>query len=427
MYCGNCFRDNALVAALRKAGHQTLMVPLYLPMTVDEEDQSAAAPIFFSGIGVYLEQKSALFRTAPRWFHQLLKSRRLLGWVAGRAASTRAAEVADIALSMLQGENGRQSRELNELVGWLKTQPRTDVVALSNAMLAGLARQIRSELRVPVVCMFQGEAAYLDSLPPTHREAVWKELALRARDVDLFIAPSRHFGDLMASRLGMDPSKIRVVWNGISLEGYDPTPKPAKGPGAEGLTLGFFARMCPDKGMDRVVEAFLEIRRRGRLPGLKLALGGSCGPGDQGFLNAQLARLEAAGLRQDTRVATNLSRADKIAFLRSADVLSVPALYGEAFGLYVIESLAAGTPVVQPRAAAFPELIEATGGGVLFDPGSPGALGQAVEDLLLDASRRRALGETGQRTVRARFAVEHMAQAFVDACVSIPRGGSPHP
>ncbi|MFT4692857.1 MAG: hypothetical protein ACI9OD_005097, partial [Limisphaerales bacterium] len=67
MYCGNCFRDNALVAELRKLGHDTLMVPLYLPMTLDEEDQSAGTPIFFTGINVYLEQKIPLFRRAPKW------------------------------------------------------------------------------------------------------------------------------------------------------------------------------------------------------------------------------------------------------------------------------------------------------------------------------------------------------------------------
>ena len=73
MYCGGCFRDNALVAALRKQGHETLMVPLYLPLTLDEADQSAGTPTFFGGINVYLEQKSALFRKAPKWLHSLLE------------------------------------------------------------------------------------------------------------------------------------------------------------------------------------------------------------------------------------------------------------------------------------------------------------------------------------------------------------------
>src|SRR5215467_4818424 len=65
MYCGNCLRDNALVEALRRLGHEVLMVPLYLPLTLDEPDQSTNTPIFFSGINVYLEQKSASFRRIP--------------------------------------------------------------------------------------------------------------------------------------------------------------------------------------------------------------------------------------------------------------------------------------------------------------------------------------------------------------------------
>src|SRR5438270_3029410 len=86
MFCGNCFRDNALVAALRKLGHQVTMVPLYLPLTLDETDQSAGTPIFFSGLNVYLGQKSAFFRQAPDWFHNLLASPKLLRWAAGKAA-----------------------------------------------------------------------------------------------------------------------------------------------------------------------------------------------------------------------------------------------------------------------------------------------------------------------------------------------------
>src|SRR5213078_1773226 len=112
MYCGNCFRDNALVAALRELGHQVLMVPLYLPMTLDEEDQSRGTPIFFSGINVYLEQKSAFFRHAPGWFHKMLASRGLLKWAAGKAAAkTRAEDLGELTLSMLRGEEGKQARE----------------------------------------------------------------------------------------------------------------------------------------------------------------------------------------------------------------------------------------------------------------------------------------------------------------------------
>src|SRR5439155_14993766 len=92
MYCGNCLRDNALVTALRKMGHDALMVPLYLPLTLDEGDQSAGTPIFFSGINVYLQQKLPLFSQAPDWFHNLFASRPLLKWAAGKAAKTRPEE-----------------------------------------------------------------------------------------------------------------------------------------------------------------------------------------------------------------------------------------------------------------------------------------------------------------------------------------------
>src|SRR6266567_959831 len=96
MYCGNCFRDNALVGALRKIGHPTLMVPLYLPMTLDEADNSAGTPLFFNGLNVYLEQKSAFFRKAPRWLHRAIASPRLLKWASGRAVRTRADDVGEI-------------------------------------------------------------------------------------------------------------------------------------------------------------------------------------------------------------------------------------------------------------------------------------------------------------------------------------------
>ena len=91
MFCGNCFRDNALVHGLRKLGHSAIMVPLYLPLRLDEENQSADTPIFFGGINVYLEQLSPLFAKAPHWVHNLLSSPLLLKWAAGRAAKTSSA------------------------------------------------------------------------------------------------------------------------------------------------------------------------------------------------------------------------------------------------------------------------------------------------------------------------------------------------
>jgi glycosyltransferase involved in cell wall biosynthesis len=413
MYCGGCLRDNALVAALRKLGHQVLMVPLYLPLTLDEEDQSAGTPLFFGGISVYLEQKSPLFRGAPGWLHDLFASRRLLQWAAGKAAKTRAADLGELTLSMLRGEAGNQAREIEALITWLKTQPKPDVLCLSNALLIGMARRLKTELRVPVACALQGEDFFLDALPESHRAACWQALAERATEVDLFIAPSRYFGNLMRERLGLPADRVQVVHNGINLDGYQAevqSPK-SKVQSAGVPILGFFARMCREKGLDTLVEAYIVLRQRGRVGNLKLRVGGSCGPADGAFVDSLRARLRASGLLGDVEFHPNLDRASKLAMLRSLSVFSVPALYGEAFGLYVIEALAAGVPVVQPRTAAFPELIEATGGGVLCAPGDARALAEAVEELLLDRARARALGEAGRQAVTKRFSAAAMAQA----------------
>src|SRR4051794_5660525 len=174
MFCGNCFRDNALVGALRKQGHSVLMVPLYLPLTLDETDQTRGTPIFFNGVNVYLEQKSEWFRGAPAWLHRLFASPSLLKLASGRAAKTRAADVGDIAISMLLGEDGHQARELEQLIAFLKTQPRPDIICLSNALLVGLARRLKSELGVPIACVLQGEDSFLDGLSDQHRELAWR-------------------------------------------------------------------------------------------------------------------------------------------------------------------------------------------------------------------------------------------------------------
>ncbi len=419
MFCGNCFRDNALVAALRKLGHSTLMVPLYLPMRLDEEDQSAGTPIFFGGINVYLEQKSALFRSAPNWLRDLLDSPGLLRWAAGKAARTRPEQVGDLTLSMLRGEAGNQARELDELIAWLKAKPHPEIVCLSNALLIGMVRNLKRELRSRIVCMLQGEDYFLDSLPRAERDLAWTTLAERAAEVDLFIGPSRYFADLMSRRLGLSAAKVKVVYNGINLEGFSASPPSFNPP-----VLGYFARMCREKGLDTLVEAYILLRQRGRIKDLKLKIGGSCGPADETFVQPLRERLDAEGLLADAEFHPNLDRAAKLEFLRSLTLMSVPARFGEAFGLYLIEALASGVPVVQPRTASFPELVETTGGGVLHEPENPESLAGTIEQLLLNPERVRALGETGRRAVFERFSAEHMSREMVECFQQLTHSGS---
>lgn len=423
MYCGNCFRDNALVAELRRQGHDVTMVPLYLPITLDEADQSAGTPVFFGGINVYLEQQSALFRRAPNWFRRILSSERLLRWAAGRAAKTRAGDVGDLTLSMLRGEEGNQVRDLDELIAWLKQHGPPDVVCLSNALLLGMARKLKAELQTKVVCTLQGEDSFLDALPETHRAAAWQLLSERAADVDAFIAPSRYFAEVMMRRLGLRPERVHVIHNGLNLDGYG-SHHATRNTQHAAPVLGYFARMCREKGLDTLVEAFIHLKNRDRVPRLKLHIGGGCGPGDESFVKSLRKRLAEAGFIGETMFAPNLNRAEKVAFLESLTVFSVPARYGEAYGLYVIEAMAAGVPVVQPRTAAFPELIEATGGGVLSESNDPKQLAEAIEAMLLEPGRAQALGEAGRKAVFERYSIEAMTDQVVRLSAGLVMGSN---
>lgn len=420
MYCGNCLRDNALVRELRRMGHEVLMVPLYLPLTLDEKDESAGTPVFFSGISVYLEQQAALFRHAPEWLDRILASRRLLKLAAGRAAKTRAEQLGPLTLSMLNGSSGNQAREVRKLIRFLKSLPRPGVICLSNLLLTGLVQPLKEALGTAVVCMVQGEDSFLDALPASSRQECWAKVAENASKANLLLATSHYYGDLIRDKLGLPAEKMKVVHSGITLEGYEVPADLSRQP----RTLGFFARMCLEKGLDTVVEAFIALKGRGRVPELRLKVGGSCGPSDEPLVRALQTRLEAEGLARDVEWHPNTAREEKIRFLQSLSVFSVPARYGEAFGLYLVEAMAAGVPLVQPRAAAFPELIQASGAGLLCRPEDPAALAEAVEQVLLDPALAGRLASAGLRAAREQFSVSAMARTFLGHFASVQAPGA---
>ena len=410
-YCGTCLRDNALVAALRMQGHDAVLLPMYLPHFVDEESVAEDAPLFFGGINVYLQQKSAFFRNSPAWLDRWLDAPALLNRAASRAGMTSARDLGDLTLSMLLGESGRQAKELEKVIAWLsKSENRPDVVSLSNVLLIGLARRIRQALKVPVVCTLQGEDSFVDALPEP--DLCWRALRERAKDVSVFVAVSRYYREVMMERLRLAPERVKVVYNGVNLDGYAPADS--------GLTkppvIGYLARMHPSKGLDVLVESFIRLKERGRISALRLRIAGGQTAEDKRFVDRLRERLRAAGYEEFVEFLPNLDRAAKLAFLRTLSVLSVPATYGEAFGLYVIEAMASGVPVVQPAHAAFPELIEATGGGILYKHEDPAALALALEEALGDPTRLAEMGRCGRRKVREKFTSEAMAHAFAEVC-----------
>jgi glycosyltransferase involved in cell wall biosynthesis len=256
----------------------------------------------------------------------------------------------------------------------------------------------------------QGEDAFLDGLAQPWKDRCWSALAERSRDVDRFIAPSRYFAELMQPRMRLTPQQVRIIPNGIALDEFVQSREEPPAP-----VIGYLARMIEGKGLRQVVEAFILLRKRGRFPAVKLRCAGAVTREDERYV-AQLQQLLAeAACAEHAEFLPNVSREEKTAFLRSLTLLSVPASYGEAFGLYLLEAMAAGVPVVQPRQAAFPEIIEATGGGILYEPATAEALADAWEQLLADPRRARQLGAQGRAAAEREYSLPVMAQRFVSA------------
>ncbi len=403
-HCGNCLRDHALARALRERGHEVQTVPLYLPLVTDEPLADGTAPIFFGGINVYLQQKSRIFQHTPEWVDRLFDRPGLLRWAADHASMTSPEELGEMTLSMLRGEEGQQGKELEKLIGWLETQHTPDVTLLSNGLLLGLSRRLKAALGCPVVCFLQGEDAFLDTLPEPYGGEAWRIVGERARDVDALVAVSRYYAQTMAERLELSPEQVRVLPNGISVEGYEPAAEPPDPP-----TVGYLARMNRVKGLEQLVDAFIRLKQRDRVGGLRLEVAGAMTPEDEPFVEAMKERLKEADLADAASFHPNISREEKGRLLRRMSVFSVPATYGESFGLYVLEALACGVPVVQPRHAAFPELIEATDGGILCEPHDTQALSDSLESLLLQPDETKRRGERGREAVLSRFTIDRMA------------------
>jgi glycosyltransferase involved in cell wall biosynthesis len=408
-YCGVCMRDNALAKQLCATGHDAFLLPLYLPLTLEESAASPDAPVFFGGLNVYLQQRFAWFRNAPRWLDRLVDHPAILKMLGRFAGMTQGGDTGAITVSMLQGEEGSQNREIDKLVEWIQRGERPDAIWLSTGLLAGVARRIRRETGVPVFCSLQGEDSFLDSLPEPWRSEAWLEMGRRIAELDGVSAPSRFFGGLMERRLALPPGRVEVIPNGMALDDYGPASVKPNPP-----VVGYLARFTPGKGLATVVEGFIALRRRGRVPGVRLRCAGTMTASDVPFLEQQKARLAEVGLLSEAEFLPSVSREEKIHFLRTLSLLCVPASYGEAFGLYLLEAMACGVPLVQPNEAAFPEILEMSGSGVLVEGRTPEAFAEAWEALLLDPDRAAALSRSGLKAVHREYSMSRMAERFLE-------------
>lgn len=406
-YCGACMRDNTLARELLRNGHDVTIAPMYLPLMIDDTTLPGLekAPIFFGGINIFLQQKLPWFRNTPAVVDRFLNKAGLLRWAARHSHMTSAREHGKMTLEMLNVQSSPFQKEWDKLLEWLE-QEKPDLVCLSNALLAGFAGQLKRRLRVPIVTFFQGEDSFLDGLPEPYRSKCWQALAQSLGASDLLLAPSRYYGELMRERLGLKDN-VAVVPNGMGLDGYELPEAPPPHP-----TIGYLARMIREKGLDLLVDAFVILARDLGDTTARLKIAGAATAGDEPLIATLKRRLAEAGLAARVEWLPNLTRAQKITFLRGLTLFSVPAVYAEAFGLYVIEAMACGIPVVQPDSSAFPEIVTATGGGICIPPRDAAAFARAWQQLLSDPAARARLGAAGRLGVERHFSAATMCAEF---------------
>jgi glycosyltransferase involved in cell wall biosynthesis len=407
-YCGACMRDNALAKSLHAAGHQVSLLPMYLPLQLDEDVLAQPGnPIFFGGINVFLQQKLALFRHTPRWFDKLLNNSKLLRSAAKRSHMTSAREHGEMALAMLRIEDSHFGKELDKLIDWLASE-KPDLLCLGTALQAGMIRQLKRRLGVKIICCFQGEDSFLDGLPEPFKTDCWNELRTRLAEADVLLAPSRFYADLMQRRLDAPDLQIEVMPNGIDLDGYRIS-QPAHAP----PVIGYLARMIREKGVHHLVHAFIHLRNRLKHPDARLHIAGSATAGDMKLIATLKQQLEAAGLSDQVTWSPNISREQKADMLASLTLFSVPATYPEAFGLYLVEALACGVPVVQPDASSFPEIIASSQAGILVPPDDPVALATAWHELLQHPEDLQIFRENGRLAAEQSYSAEAMRNRFL--------------
>ena len=419
MYCGSCLRDNAMATELIARGHDVMLLPVYTPTFTDEPNVSSDH-VVLGGISAYLEQYVPVFRKTPRWLDRLWDSKTILSLASRRSISTNPKMLGEMTVSVLKGEDGFQSKEIFKFVDWVKDQAPPDVINLPYTLLLSMAKPIKEALNAPILCTLQGEDLFLDGLQDPYRTEAITLIRSHLPYVDLFLSVSEYYADFMPGYLGIPREKIRVVPLGINPNGFEMRAPNSSGP----FTVGFLGRVAPEKGLHVLAEAYSLLRKTGDLHEGRFEVAGYMAADCKPYLEEIQKHLKDAGLDHEFRYHGVIDRAEKISFLRSLDVMSLPATYDEPKGVSLLESMACGVPVVQPRRGAFTEIVEVTGGGLLVEPDDPQSLAEGILKLARNRSLAGELSANGFKGVREHYTASNMADKVLAAYNEVIRNQS---
>jgi len=404
MYCGSCLLDNALATELMARGHDVILLPLYTPTLTDETNVSQPR-IFFGGISVYLEQHIPFFRKTPWFFDRLWDSAKVIQLFSGRGISPNPKDLGGLTVSMLKGENGHQRKELDKLLYWLRSERPPEVVHFQNSLLIGLARPIQQKLNRPICITLQGEDYFLERLADRYRREALELMRAGVSSVDAFVVYSDFYANLMSDLLRIPARKVHVVPMGINLTGFEPRADRSAGV----RRIGYFARVAPEKGLHLLCEAYRMLRQEYQMPPMRLEVAGYLAREHHSYLTQIENKMKAWGLDAEFQYHGVLDRGSKIQFLQQLDVFSVPVVFDDPKGLPVLEAMACGIPVVQPRRGGVSEIQANTSSGILFEPGESRSLADGIRSVLLDEELARTLKRNGVEGVHRHYSIRRMA------------------
>ncbi len=377
-YCGNCLRDSKFYDAMKKLGHTVIKIPMYLPL-FEHENNTNEIPVFYGAISVYLKQQYAIFRNAPAWLDNLLNAQPMLKFAAKMSASTKATGLEDMTISMLLGEDGKQANELNKMIDWIVDNCKPDIIHISNALLLGLARKMRERIAVPIICSLQDEDVWVDSMDNNFREKVWNLMAKKSKDIDAFVSVSDYYAQVSINRMKISKKKINTIHLGVDPDEYkfvNSATKPRN--------IGFISRMNYSNGLDIIVDAFFDLKTKKEFSDVQLHITGGLTGADKSFLKKINRKIKSKNMEKEIVFYDEFEGEARLKYFENVSIISVPVRNGEAFGIYLAEAMAAGIPVVQPKLGAFPEIVKASNGGIIYDDNTPQDLSKALQIMLSD-------------------------------------------
>lgn len=405
-YCGNCYRDMLYVRAIRKVpGITATAIPLYLPPDKTTIEESGFdRNVFFGAISMFLREKVGFLRNMPAVLDKFLDSPLFLRFAAKQAGTTSTDGYEELTISMIEGDNAFRKAEVERLIRYIIKDGKPDIIHLSNALILGIARQLKKRIDVKIVCSLLNEDDWIDDMAEPYQSRAWEMIAKEAGHVDVFVTPSKYYKDLFTSKTGLKGNNVIVV-----PLGFDPEKEAASRIDRKPSAIGYFSRINQHNGFDKLVDAFIEMKKKDLIPGLTLNVCGGFTGVDRQFLSQQIRKIREEKLEKSVKIYPEFQGDKKAEFFSDVDVISVPVRKYDGYGLYILEANGAGIPVVQPATGAFPEIIEKTGGGIVYSPDTVSELASSLYNLLKDKELIKELGYKGMKMVKQELSLSKMS------------------